>query len=404
MTLLAVSCEGNRPAAAENSAEEFGGVAVADTNEDFKPPSRADREELRVLPKSQAVVATDRFNSARVCGACHQEIFEHWSRSMHALAYEDPIFKSAFLRAYYETGGEAAALCLRCHSPTVTETKDFLGKQDITREGITCDYCHSISGITQDKDGVTHVTIDHSTRSSPFELHGEPPSAHAMRYRGYFARSEMCASCHDYTAANGTMVFATYSEWRASHYAREGVQCQQCHMPRLRDAEPGRVFNDHNLVGGHSSAQLMRAATVAIQEIVRDGDRVRVVVTVENSGAGHYLPTGLPSRMLVVEATATQRNRTIFRQEVVYQRVMQGEDQRPLVEDWKINLLSKYVLRDNRLSPGETRRETFVFDATSDDDVIVRVQVVYRYRPTIDNERLMEVPITEFEKVLVRGS
>lgn len=408
VALLAAGCEDAVPEAREPASAGVQVMPIEGSPAQFQSPNLSvARGTLRPLAASEAVVATDRFNSARVCGACHGEIFEKWSNSMHALAYDDPIFQASFLKAYYDSAGEAAALCLRCHSPTIVETRDFLGKLDLTREGVTCDYCHSMSSITQDAAGQARVTIDHSARHSPFEQRGEAPEEHAVQWRPYFERSEVCAPCHDYTAPNGTVVFATYSEWKTSESASSGEQCQDCHMPRLRGDGQGvagrEVFNDHNLQGGHSPAQVMRAVTAAIEELVRDGDRIRVVVAIENSGAGHSVPTGLPSKMLAVSVSATQTRRTIFRREVIYQRVMQGEDHRALDEAWQIKLHSRHVLRDNRLRPGEARREIFVFDAAPNDDVIVRLEVVYRFRPKLDTQQLMEIPIMEFEKILARG-
>jgi hypothetical protein len=107
--------------------------------------------------------------------------------------------------------------------------------------------------------------------------------------------------------------------------------------------------------------------------------------------------------MLVLVVKATQRGRRVFQRETVYQRVMQGEDGRALTEDWEIKLRSKRVLRDNRIRSGETRRETFVFEASPAEDIIFNVRVSYRYQPRIGTKRTMEVPTAEFEKIIVRG-
>ncbi len=361
----------------------------------------------RPFDPSSAEVAPDRYQSARLCGACHEEIFEKWSQSMHSLSYTDPIFMDAFLRAYYASAGEAAEQCLGCHSPTAVETGDLLGKSELTREGVTCDYCHSISSVSEDSTGKLTHAVSHDAVHGPGR--STDGAEHEVVEKAYFERSEICAGCHDYTTPDGTVVFATYGEWKASRYASEGTHCQDCHMPRLEstsrrgsDASP-KQFNDHHLQGGHSPTQIKKALDVDIEESVRDSDRVRIVVAVENSGAGHSVPTGLPSRMLVLTVDARQRGQVIFRRETVYQRVMQGADQRELVEDWEIKLLSKRVLRDNRIRSGEKRRETFVFDATPTEDIEIRVRVAYRYQPKIATGQVIEVPIKQLERILSRG-
>ena len=162
-----------------------------------------------------------------------------------------------------------------------------------------------------------------------------------------------------------------------------------CHMPRLsgQSVKEGLkvkghdIINDHQLLGGHEPSQVRQAVLVRVESLTRDGDRVSAVVALKNSGAGHYVPTGIPSRKLVLTVSATQRRRVIFQRDMVYQRVMQGADDRTLTEDWEIKLLSKRCLRDNRLAPLEVRRETFVFNASPDDDVDLSVRLNYVHGP-----------------------
>jgi len=403
----------------EKSVARDATVARAAEPEDLptptKPPPPAvasARIELEPLEMDEVKLLKGKYNSARACGACHDSIFKRWSRSMHANSFNDPVFKSALLKAHYESQGKAAAQCLRCHSPTVAATGDIYGTTPLTREGVTCDYCHSIGELVTDGGPDLRYQVDWKAKHGPLTTAKSP--AHDTEYRPYFERSEICAGCHDYTLPDGTIVFATYSEWKASKYAEEGKQCLDCHMPRLRGptvvktAANGKghdVFNDHELVGGHEPSQVKRAMTVTVESLTRDADRVRAVVVLENSGAGHYVPTGIPSRKLVLTVSATQRQRTVFQRQMTYQREMQAEDNRTLTEDWEIKLLSRRVLRDNRIAPGELRREVFVFNASQTDDVALNVQLSYVYDPgsASDYTPRLDVSLAEFEKVLPRG-
>lgn len=398
-----------RPAIDEPSAAPDAGTSFGVTG-GTKPtrPTRDAALNLKPMREEEAEVSTTKFNSSRICGACHTNIFAGWSRGMHAQAFVDPIFQDAFAKAYYASGGEAAKLCLRCHSPTVSRTKDYLGKLELTREGVTCDYCHSIDRV-EEKAGKTTYTIDLARKHGPFKQASSP--AHDIQYREHFERSEICAGCHDYTSPEGVVVFSTYSEWKASSYAKEGKQCQHCHMPRLAggtvtstNGKSGRqVYNDHTLAGGHSPAQVKRAVVARIDNVSRDADRVRVQISIENSGAGHMVPTGLPSRKLVLTLKATQRGRSVFQQKRTYQRIMQGDGLEPLVEDWRIKLYSKRVLRDTRIRPGEVRQETFVFTASRSEDVVLNASLTYEYEPKIATKHLIEIPIVELEHVIQRG-
>lgn len=356
-----------------------------------------------------ATLGQGKFNSAQACGSCHQAIFAKWSHSMHSNAFLDPVFRDALFKAQYLSQGKAAAVCLRCHSPTVTETNDLYGTAQITHEGVTCDYCHSIGGLATNAAGATSYQIDWTSKHGPYANTQSP--AHQVGYRAFFEKSEICAGCHDMSTPDGTMVFSTYSEWKASRYAEEGRQCHDCHMPRLagvtvrRDlrAKGHDVINDHQLLGGHEPTQVKRAVTVRIESLSREAERVRAVIAVENSGAGHYVPTGIPSRKLVLSVSAVQRRRVIFQRDLVYQRVMQGDDGRTLTEDWEIKLLSKRCLRDNRLAPMEVRRETFVFDAPPDDDVDLNVRLDYVHGRGTEVAQGVDIRIVELDQVLQRG-
>jgi len=385
-------------------------AAYAATRRD--PPATtwpAPEQRLQPLERSAVKLVKGQFNSSRACGACHEAIFDKWASSMHAMSYTDPTFLNAFYRAYYESQGTAGSLCLRCHAPTAQVTKDIYGTRDVTREGVTCDYCHSVKDMTASKTGEMGYNIDWSAKHGPYQQTNSPE--HAVAFSQTFESSDFCAGCHDYVLPDGTVVFATYSEWKASRYAEEGVQCHNCHMPRI----PGRtvraevngnshdVYNDHRLMGGHEPNQVQRAVTLRLESLTRNATRMHAVVSLENSGAGHFVPTGIPSRKLVLSVIATQRGRTIFQRDIVYQRVMQGEDSMPLKEDWAIKLRSKRVLRDNRIAPHEVRRETFVFNASQAEDVNLTAKLAYVYDPGNAANFHIELVVADLNRVLPRG-
>jgi hypothetical protein len=114
---------------------------------------------------------------------------------------------------------------------------------------------------------------------------------------------------------NGTHLETSYSEWAAGPYAKEGIVCQDCHMsekpglagPFTGTACTGGPERDNifamSFVGANvgqgpadaSRAMLKGAATLdlTVPEIVAGGSAASVTVTINNVGAGHYLPTGL---------------------------------------------------------------------------------------------------------------
>ena len=243
------------------------------------------------------------------CKECHQEIFDRWKNSTHALSIEDPIFKAAYMEAYLLTKGEVKLNCLRCHAPAVLINKDFDMEKDITKEGVTCDICHSIT------------KIDLADRRAPFKFEsrgvkrGPLPDvlspAHKTELSTLFKSAELCAGCHEYVNDAGVKVLGTYSEWKESPYAAEGKQCQDCHMPLIA----GRVVKDkikssnrklvnlHDISAGHSEEQLKKAVKVELKNISADKDFVVISVDITNVGSGHMVPTGISRRKLALIVT-----------------------------------------------------------------------------------------------------
>jgi len=95
------------------------------------------------------------FASADTCKPCHTEIYQQWRTSFHSQAATDSLYWRLFQQSVREVGSRASALCLSCHVPVATvgrEVKWFgpvsseLELSPVAREGVTCDFCHTISG------------------------------------------------------------------------------------------------------------------------------------------------------------------------------------------------------------------------------------------------------------------
>src|SRR5688572_25688951 len=50
------------------------------------------------------------FESAEVCGACHQEIYTEWKESVMSKAWDDPIYRALLKRASIATSGKVDKL------------------------------------------------------------------------------------------------------------------------------------------------------------------------------------------------------------------------------------------------------------------------------------------------------
>jgi hypothetical protein len=214
--------------------------------------------------------------------------------------------------------------------------------------------------------------------------------AHGTVYSAVHTTSLACISCHEYRNALGFPVLTTYTEWKASSYAKEGNgqrQCQSCHMYNVRGAvvdprvqkSPDEI-NLHQMPGSHSVDQLNKAirATLIAQ---REGDKLDVTVKVTNSGAGHFVPTGSPLRQLILEVRAEPYGGQSFHEQRVYTRRVADQKGAPLEREPFAFIKAAKVISDTRLAPEETRTETFSFAIPKGKQVRVSADFSYYYSP-----------------------
>ena len=111
-----------------------------------------------------------------------------------------------------------------------------------------------------------------------------------------FLKAEFCRSCHQFEpdgfALNGKLLQATYDEWKASRYAREGVQCQDWHMPDRR----------HRWRGIHDVEMVRSGLTItatADTARYRPGEVAVVTLRVASTRIGHAFPTYVTPRVVM---------------------------------------------------------------------------------------------------------
>jgi hypothetical protein len=336
------------------------------------------------------------FTSGQVCGTCHQDIYAMWKESKHARAYENPIFAAAF-RDVQRRGGEARRLCLRCHAPVAGVTGDVEAKQTVTREGVTCDFCHSVTGVAiRDADAPFVVETGSTKRGS--RAVGSSP-AHSVQPSILHKSSRLCGGCHEFRNSEGVATISTFSEWRASSYPAELRACQDCHFVPV----PGRASTQTQKGGGstardhrlqRSEEQLREAVRLDLLRVTRNAGRLELAVAVRNVGSGHAVPTGHPSRRLLlkVEVRAAGNGSLLAEDTRTFQKQLLEGGGRILVRDSDIMLRAREV-RDTRITPGQSRTETFAFSVPQGEAVRVRAAVEYLYRSHIldGNEWRVEV-------------
>ncbi len=227
--------------------------------------------------------------SAQGCNACHWQAHDDWANTPHAKAWSDPEYQEAMARV-----GNTTA-CRSCHLPLANQhhrlAAGFVGG-DFTRpqmtenqiwdatlmsEGVTCAACHVRDGVVV------------STRAAP-------DAPHPVAVSAELHSPELCATCHQLTWPGADRPFYdTYGEWKNSAYAQAGISCQECHMPATPGASAASRFAARP---SHAfAASLDRGLSVLFDldtPEVQRGSPFPVRVRLQNTGAGHHIPTGSP--------------------------------------------------------------------------------------------------------------
>ncbi|MEW6324993.1 MAG: multiheme c-type cytochrome [Nitrospirota bacterium] len=337
-----------------------------------EPPavSAAEDETAESQETEEPKVKGGDFTKAEVCGECHSTQYSQWLGSMHHYAQASLTNELINDFVQKQTGKTIGLFCIRCHTPIGTEMGEPYAmpnseRSEISLEGVTCDVCHSVSK----EHGQVNTLFRLKPGNKVYGPHGkggkdDPAPAkidfHQAEQRDVFKKSEMCQHCHELYVPNGLRLQETYSEWKNSPWAKEGVPCQSCHMgpepgkPSERplgpiaeagDLElPERPLSDHSFIGvdyhwtddyplpGGSKRTKERNAKLQAQlkekreELMRNAAKLHVKapatlapgrkgvlsVRIENAFSGHHFPTGFPWRQVWVEVTYTDQHGKAF--------------------------------------------------------------------------------------------
>jgi nitrate/TMAO reductase-like tetraheme cytochrome c subunit len=279
---------------------------------------------------------------SQTCAGCHSRTYEQHALSHHESSFRNPVFQAQYFEELLPRASRDPALveeaksCTACHAPVAWafQRKFFTGAMptDPSLSGVTCDLCHTITGFSgpEPRNG-NFVTAPSDKKYGPF------PTATNWHhvYSEVQTKSEFCATCHEAVNHRGLEVKATYSEWKKSGFAAQGVQCQDCHMTRdgflvagRPQFESGKASEDrlvnapvrgrlytHRFPGAHSTSQVEGAIGLAFQKTpaqARAGQTVAFSVSVDNHRSGHKMPTGSADlRLLWLEVTARIGDRTV---------------------------------------------------------------------------------------------
>ncbi len=388
-------------------------------------------------------VEKSQFFSPISCGACHPEIFKMWSGSTHANAWKNPLFQALYNLGKKTAKGEwqkrNVESCVRCHHPIGHSAGEKDLPLDDEKGGVICDFCHSVRATT----GVGNApyilspgnaaAMEGGTKYGPFD--DSPDTIHKNHFSELHTRSEFCGGCHDVShAGNYLPIEQTYTEWREGPYntgnPETTVHCQDCHMRQRpgfpctgsteRPDNPGFATPEilggikrphiwtHYFVGGsavpislppNSEAQpkmaverLQNAATLEIHvgpNVQRSG-LLKFQVDIMNTGAGHYLPTGLTEvRQMWLEVSVNDSEGKVLYQSgtvdekgkidseaTIYHTVFGNEKGEPTMLVWE----ATHIISDIRVPPKGKREEQFACLIPNDAKPPIKINAILNYR------------------------
>jgi len=277
----------------------------------------------------------------RDCGTCHPVQYGDWRTSVHAVAMGPGV--AGQLAEMAVTDPASALECPVCHAPLAEQSATLRTRKGtipnpahdpgLRTQGVVCASCH----------------VRGRQRFGPPRRDGSLASATPrarLPHRGVtrtpaFLSSEFCRDCHQFKpdgfAVNGKLLQNTYEEWKASPFAREGTQCQDCHMPDRR----------HLWRGIHDEAMVRSGLEITLEPdapALAAGQDFTLTLAVRNARVGHAFPTYVTPRVILRGELIGAGGETIAasRQETVIAR--------------EVELDLSREFSDTRLAPGQRAR------------------------------------------------
>jgi hypothetical protein len=291
-------------------------------------------------------------------------------------------------------------------------------------DGIGCDFCHKVGDVYidpktglpyPDRPGIMSMRLFRPEEGEQLFFGTFDDDTRRVTKLPLLEESEYCAPCHygvfsgvvaPGEVAGGVVIYNSFGEWLDSPYSdpETGETCQDCHMPPEGET-PYFVYPDkgglirhpddisnHDMLGVTDVDFLQESVTMTTTAAIENG-RVVVEVDIVNDNTGHHVPTGAPQRHLILVVQAVDENGEPLplaegpllpewtgnyagRPGEAYAKVLRDEwsGEVPTAAYWRdVTLVS-----DNRIAAYETAETAYAFDVTSEGDVTVTAQLVFR--------------------------
>jgi len=293
---------------------------------------------------AKGIFKYENFQKPDECGSsCHVDFYAQWKQMMMSKCYthewdEIEYFKLAVPHA--EKDSKVAGVkagCNGCHAPASFMSGDVPPPKpnfnSRANESVSCDVCHTVTGIAGDTPFNFNFISNPGNVKYGNRDDSESP-AHETAKNPLLSKAEFCGACHNEKSPYGAWVKATHLEWRDGPYSKEGVQCQNCHMPRTPGitsamGTPRQDAAQHLFHGAHDPGKVKGTVELRIHpetQEVAPGEQAKFTVILFNQKTGHKFPTGsAEERMLWLHVTATDSKGKTYHLKVD-RKGFEGED------------------------------------------------------------------------------
>lgn len=326
--------------------------------------------------------------SAEECAKCHKTFYDEWATSIHSQAWTDPYFQ---VDSVFDGDQQ---VCMNCHIPLDRQqVNKVVGFNDsekwqpilepnplfdpkLQHEGVTCAVCHLRNGKILGPYGAENADHPVEKLANPNEICFKCHVVGGNRWDTFY-RLPPCGTVAEIantpaaTENNPPASVTNTVGHEGGGLGDASLDCIQCHMPRVeRTVVAGgtvRKVREHLWRGGHDPETVKQGLDTVLREMPAGPAGKRTfTLTLTNTGAAHYLPTGTPDRHLTAFIRLVDHSGTVLREDkYVLKRTIMW---RPFIVD----------LRDTRLARWQPR--VFEFDVDLNRDakaVAVEAQVRY---------------------------
>ncbi len=326
------------------------------------------------------------FTSSEKCERCHTQTYKHWQQSRHALSSEtnSPLYK-AMLQDQAQLSRDK---CQKCHEPIYTLNLPGNLTQKLSREGISCDFCHATELLTKGNQA-NFKLVAGNIKFGPFK--DAVAIEHRSQYSEYLNDPKFCLACHtNQDSPHGIAFIDLKEEWRNSSYYKQNITCQDCHLPSVsgKTAALGKIRDNiysHQFFGGFNDEILTNCATMKV-DTSRENNYLLVSVRIKNSSVGHGLPSSSPLRMIILTVEGIDElNNTIWKNynsnpikddpQAVFMKLLEDRNGKAPVLPWEA-VGERF---DSRLMPNEER--TMKYKIPADHVKSVKASLAYYIAP-----------------------